>query len=447
MISLFHEQHNQRRGVSPYAVSSVLHAMGLLGLSWGLLHAPRIEEPITERYSVRRLELHTPEPQAESAAAKAVASAAAGARAGVPNHDSSRPDPAALDVAALHTADGAPNKQTLVQPEFHAHQAMSEEAPVPTVVIWTPELASMKQIVAPLPSPPTASTAQPALDPPNEELNLADMAIASTNAPSTLPAPAAATTSPIAMNSKSLVNMAPATVSNSADQPTPTAVMSLSDVRMVDGSIVLPPVNETRSNSRGKDAAVARPQSSGAAGVAVLSSSASGTASGAGESLDQQPGETAEHIVMPKDGKFGVVVVGSSLADAYPETLQIWNDRVAYTAYLHVGLSKSWILQYAQTRSAETASGGTVTRLEAPWPYDILRPNLISRDLNADALMIHGVVNENGRFESLAIAFPTEFSHARFVLHALQQWQFRPARQNGKPTAVEVLLIIPDELD
>jgi hypothetical protein len=29
------------------------------------------------------------------------------------------------------------------------------------------------------------------------------------------------------------------------------------------------------------------------------------------------------------------------------------------------------------------------------------------------------------------------------VLRALRQWQFRPARQNGQPTAVEVLLIIP----
>ena len=30
------------------------------------------------------------------------------------------------------------------------------------------------------------------------------------------------------------------------------------------------------------------------------------------------------------------------------------------------------------------------------------------------------------------------------VLTALQQWEFRPARQNGRFARVEVLLIIPD---
>jgi hypothetical protein len=71
----------------------------------------------------------------------------------------------------------------------------------------------------------------------------------------------------------------------------------------------------------------------------------------------------------------------------------------------------------------------------------------VSRDLNADALMVHGILSQTGRFESLAIAFPAQYARASFVLHALQQWQFRPARQNGKATAVEVVLIIPDELE
>jgi hypothetical protein len=61
--------------------------------------------------------------------------------------------------------------------------------------------------------------------------------------------------------------------------------------------------------------------------------------------------------------------------------------------------------------------------------------------------MIHGIVNHAGRFESLAIAFPAQYAQASFVLNTLQQWQFRPARQNGKATAVEVVLIIPDELE
>ena len=60
---------------------------------------------------------------------------------------------------------------------------------------------------------------------------------------------------------------------------------------------------------------------------------------------------------------------------------------------------------------------------------------------------IRAFLNEAGQLESLVVAFPQQYAQAAFVLQALEKWQFRPARQQGRPTAVEVLLIIPDELD
>jgi hypothetical protein len=103
-------------------------------------------------------------------------------------------------------------------------------------------------------------------------------------------------------------------------------------------------------------------------------------------------------------------------------------------------------MQYSLPPNAEAAAGGTVSRLEAPWPYNIVRPNLSPGTVDADALLVRGFVDQSGRFEDLAIFFPQSFSDAQFVLTALQQWQFRPAMQNGQPTKVEVLLIIPEEL-
>jgi len=73
-----------------------------------------------------------------------------------------------------------------------------------------------------------------------------------------------------------------------------------------------------------------------------------------------------------------------------------------------------------------------------------VRPDILPGEINADALMIHGFVNQQGRFEGLTIAFPREFANGQFVLDALQQWQFRPAMQNGQIATVEVLLIIPE---
>jgi hypothetical protein len=141
------------------------------------------------------------------------------------------------------------------------------------------------------------------------------------------------------------------------------------------------------------------------------------------------------------------VVVGSSLEEQFPEIAGQWSGRLTYTVYLHVGLAKSWILQYSLPRSAEAAAAGNIARLEAPWPYNIVRPNLAPGAINADALMVHGFVNQSGRFETLSVAFPPDFAQAQFVLNALQQWQFRPATQNGQSVKVEVLLMIPEETE
>ncbi|MGB6857837.1 MAG: hypothetical protein WBE03_13240 [Terracidiphilus sp.] len=54
--------------------------------------------------------------------------------------------------------------------------------------------------------------------------------------------------------------------------------------------------------------------------------------------------------------------------------------------------------------------------------------------------------DQSGRFEDLSIVFPRPFSSAGFVLTTLEQWQFCLAPQIGQPANVEVLLIIPEEL-
>ncbi len=424
-------------------------------LSYGILYNPSINDRImTERYTVRHLDLRVTDPPNEQPGedgASRLGSHALGKSNAVDQNPAR-----SLAQKPQMTREGS-GLQTLVQPEFHSHVKLPKEIPTPTIVIWAPELAASKEIVAPLPDKATAADVKPSLDAPNEELNLSDYGVTAIDLAPHAQAIPAGSTSPVALHSADVPQLAPATISNSALQPTPTALLSLSDIRMPEGEITLPPMNDTK----GSAASDAPSQGPGKVVSAALKENEVAKVA----EKRQQGGENAlaphaaeagsaavtesdtNHITLPKDGRFGVVVVGTSLADEYPETLEVWNDRVAYTAYLHVGLSKNWILQYSLIRSVEAASGGVVARLEAPWPYDIVRPNLVSRDLNADALMVHGILNQSGRFESLAIAFPALYKRASFVLYALQQWQFRPARQNGKAIAVEVLLIIPDELD
>jgi hypothetical protein len=91
------------------------------------------------------------------------------------------------------------------------------------------------------------------------------------------------------------------------------------------------------------------------------------------------------------------------------------------------------------------ATGGT-PHLDAPWPFNIVRPNVSNDAADAETVMVHGFVNQSGRFEGLKIVYPPEYPETEFVLASLQQWQFRPAARDGQLARVEVLLIIPEEM-
>jgi hypothetical protein len=206
------------------------------------------------------------------------------------------------------------------------------------------------------------------------------------------------------------------------------------------------PTDKPADKAVGKGAA--KPDSAKAADLPDSARSAQGANAGSAQKTTAPTGygivnsPLSAHITRPKEGQFGSVVVGSTLTEKYPETAELWSGRLSYTVYLPVGLARSWILQYSLSRADSPA--GATTRVEAPWPYNIVRPNIAPGTIDADALMIHGFVNQAGRFEALSIAFPPEFAQAQFVLNALNQWEFRPATQNGQNIKVEVLLIIPE---
>ncbi len=440
--------------------------IGVVALA--ILYGPQNHRIITERFAVRHLELHAPDQQSR---------ASAGIRYPGPRPKAKTPAPGGkqTEQAALRqTAPGAPGAQTLVQPKIKNPLTLAMEVPIPTAMVWSPEKTEVKTIVPPKPAPPTASEVKPSLDPPNEEVNLADLGISATELASQKLPILPSTTSPIVVHGPDRAQLPPATTSDSAAQPTPAAVMSLSDMRMANGTVTLPPVNETaseifagsagagagkryrakrqrqlgcqgkRSRARDREPATRERRRRTQERTAIRTPRRPGCA----RRRLRHPARAAilhTHVIkLPKDGEFGAVVVGSSLEDKYPETAELWSGRMSYTVYLHVGLAHSWILQYSLSRADDAASAGNITHIEAPWPYNIVRPNIAPGSIDADALMIHGFVNQAGRFEQLAVAFPPEFAQARFVLDALAKWEFRPATQGGQNVRVEVLLVIPE---
>ncbi len=532
-ITLFTEQSDLGPRPASFAASILLHGL-VVAVAWfSIMYKPPFAKLSTEHFAVRQLDLRSPDEQRRAAAPRI---AYPGPHSG-PRAPASQGKPSPSSPAVAQLAQVKPGPQTLIQPDLLNPITLPDKIPMPQVLIWSPSHTPVRRIVPPLPQKPTAADIKPSIERPNEEMTLADVNIASSFHPSPRPLVTASTTAPVAVPLPQQVQLPPVTVSQPSEQPTPVAILSLSNMHM-QGTAILPPVSESAAKNAKGDLATGQSKdlsqpssaqvaqapgqgndlsqpgkdnstsktgqagqgegsagnpndhgpgtsqgpaggannpgpgtSQGPAGNASNhgSGTSQGTAAKGNDSASNAPAgkpegpatgsangtgaagadgnpPSATVITLPKDGHFNSVIVGVSLEDQFPEMAGTWNGRMAYTVYLHVGLARSWILQYSLPRSADASASGTIARLDAPWPYNIVRPDLEPGSIDADALMIHGFVNQSGRFETLDIVFPQGFPQAQFVLAALEKWQFRPAMQDGQSAKVEVLLIIPEQL-
>jgi hypothetical protein len=472
IIVLFGDPPPLQRGPSGILVSLSVHGFVCALLYLGLHQARTVDSKLVPRFAVRIMELRKEEPKIHPPVQRATLhpDQLPDTRQTAPGGS---PQTAAAPRIPLHFISQKDAVQTLIQPDAPTDPTIPQ-APLPQVFVWSSRDITVKNIVQPAPQTKAAIDVRPSPDSPNQEVHVADIKISSTAFDTKAPLPAPSKTSPINVPATQQTQQMSETASKNAGKATPAGVISASNIQLQEGTATLPMINEVapapysgsltagqpnglsqtgQGKREGKENGAGTGQTAGnQAGNAAAGSGSGGQGGANGQAGVEgsvttgasQP--TVVHITLPKDGKFGVVVVGSSLAEDYPETIHLWSGRLAYTVYLHVGVAKNWILQYSLPRAQEVASSVSVSRPDAPWPYDITRPS-IDPDSNTDAIMVHGFVNTAGRFEQLAVVFPTALAEAKFLLHTLQQWQFRPSTQSGQPTAVEILLIIPAETE
>jgi len=473
-ISLFSEQPELNR--QPYSILfSVLAHVAVVGLVFlGIVSTPKIKPTkIAERYVVRHLDLESLESEMQRAReeVKPQRSQAHAAPAAPAAPKSEEPPPSALRLA-IQAPRG---KQTLIQPDIPKPVPLNVEIPVPKVVIWSGKPVPVKTISPPPPAKPMVTNFKPSVLRPNDEPNLAEVPL-SANALAVHTRPIlTGTTSPIVVSGPKPTPPAPLTSTKGAAQSTPTAILSLSEHHMDKGSVNLPPVNSSAIKPTAGTLAAEKPQEQAGQGkqsdkpadksagksVAQPNNAKAAQGTNAGSAQKAAPGANAgsnqaapgqkgvglenyahaAHITRPKEGQYGSVVVGSTLQDKYPEMADLMGGKMSYSVFVNVGLPKSWPLEYTL---AHSGNAGGNSQVIAPYAYDIVRPNLIPGSIDADALMVHGYINLEGRFEALTIAFPPQFAQAQFVLSKLNQWQFIPAKQNGQNVKVEILLIIPE---
>ncbi len=481
-ISLFAVEPQTRQKPYAFAVSIVLHVLVVGVVIYGFLFAPRINmRAEADRYTLRQVDITLPDP---------IQRQHSGDSAMYPGEHSTE------QTQSTHSMQAAPSSRlrqiprlnianrTIVQPDLPMKPIVIKDARLPQLFLWSAQRPKVALIAPPQPQKLAWVDTKPVLERPTPETHVADIPLTSTQFATSTPMPMPSTTTPVVVSGATVADLIPESSSKSSIQPSSAAMLSISEEQMAKGTIALPPVNQTAAGSEdgamrpgksgnGSQSGRGDPDSRGAENGMQRSQGASGTAAGpAGTRAGNNSGNggnvgkgttktgtvnggaggegsepTFTKLSLPPNGQYGVVVVGSSMAEEFPETSRLWGGRLVYSVFLHVGLAKSWILQYTLPGSVEAIGAGHVDHLEAPWPFYIVRPGDAPSNVNANALMIHGIVNEAGHFEALAVVFPSGYMHAQLLLEAIQQWKFRPAKHNGQAAKVEVLLIIPQQLD
>lgn len=324
--------------------------------------------------------------------------------------------------------------QVLLQPETSVVQIHDEVAP--SLMI----LAARPVNISPVeePSRPDAGSAavRPKLELPNGESHPAELNVTSSHAVTENSPVLSSSTTPIAIGSSN--QALPGLLSESSEHAAFARMVSISDQQLVSGSVVLPEVSIVPSSVPFENGDQAK-SSASHSGHALTESGAPGTGTAGGTSI------SVKRISFAKNGHFPVVLIGDSIQEAYPETAGTWRGRLAYTVYLPIDAGKRWILQYSLSAASQPAGAMSAVRPEAPWPVDMLVPNLDAYLSAVGAVIVHGFISPAGRYDDLSVAFPPQFPQEAALLDALKKWVFRPAVQRGRPVELEILLIIPGQ--
>jgi len=169
-----------------------------------------------------------------------------------------------------------------------------------------------------------------------------------------------------------------------------------------------------------------------------------GTGTGSGKNT---PGSST--IIRPPTGNFDAVVVQTSPVDQYPESRGLLSGRPIYSVYIPMGTARDWTLFFCVPGEKPASGNGPVVVLtplgapvKAPYPTKLIKP-AITLPSYEKYVLVHGMVNKDGHFESLRLVRPVKPETDQALLTALAGWEFRAATRDGVAIAVEFLLSIP----
>jgi hypothetical protein len=202
----------------------------------------------------------------------------------------------------------------------------------------------------------------------------------------------------------------------------------------------------------GAGAGASESSGNGAAGTGTGAGSGAGSGAGTGVGSGAGAGRSAPGsltINRPPAGTFDAVVVQSSPVDQYPESRGLLSGRPIYSVYISMGTARDWTLFFCVPGEKPQSGNGPVVVLgpmgapvKAPFPTKVLKP-AIKLPSYEKYVLVHGLVNKDGKFEGLRLVRPIRPETDQALLAALASWEFRAATRDGVAIAVEFLLSIP----
>jgi hypothetical protein len=169
-----------------------------------------------------------------------------------------------------------------------------------------------------------------------------------------------------------------------------------------------------------------------------------GTGTGAGATTPGSP-----TVNRPPSGRFDAVVVQSSPVDQYPESRGLLSGRPIYSVYIPMNSARDWTLFFCVPGEKPQSGNGPIVVLGpmgapimAPYPTKLVKP-MITLPSYERYVLVHGLVNKEGKFESLRLVRSIKPETDQALLAALATWEFRAATRDGVAIAVEFLLSIP----
>jgi len=143
------------------------------------------------------------------------------------------------------------------------------------------------------------------------------------------------------------------------------------------------------------------------------------------------------------------MVVQTTPINQYPEGRGLLTGRPIYSVYFSVGTAADWTFYFcipgekpATSNSSIIQLGPPATPVKAPYPTRLVRPDIALPSWEKYVL-VHGYVNEQGRFEGLRVVRSIQPGTDQALLASLSGWEFRAATKDGVGVMIEFLLSIP----